>query len=64
MVRAHIHPVYGDRAYAHLRENSCGASRILGREDEQPDPRDAQITRLKDEIARLNERLTRVGHLD
>jgi len=48
---------YGSRPYAHLRtefEQRLGQLRDAG---EQPDPRDAQIARLKDEIARLKERL-------
>lgn len=48
---------YGSRPYAHLRtefEQRLGQLRDAG---ERPDPRDAQIARLKDEIARLKERL-------
>src|SRR6266704_3823311 len=48
---------YGDRPYAHLREEFERRLRMLGQAGEQPDPRDAQITRLKDEAARLKERL-------
>jgi hypothetical protein len=48
---------YGDRPYAHLREEFERRLRTLEQAGEQLDPRDAQITRLKDEAARLNERL-------
>ena len=48
---------YGDRPYAHLREEFERRLRMLGQAGEQPDPRDAQITRLKDEATRLKERL-------
>src|ERR1017187_7575071 len=44
---------YGSRPYARLREEFEQRLRGL------PDPRDAQATRLKDEIARLKERLAR-----
>ena len=47
---------YGTRPYAHLRAEFEHASQAP-RAGEQPDPRDAQITRLKDEITRLKERL-------
>ena len=48
---------YGSRPYAHLRtefEQRLAALRHAG---ERPDPRDAQVARLKDEIARLKERV-------
>jgi DNA repair exonuclease SbcCD ATPase subunit len=48
---------YGSRPYAHLRtefEQRLEQFRDAG---ERPDPRDAQISRLKDEITRLKERL-------
>jgi hypothetical protein len=48
---------YGTRPYAHLREEFERRLRALGQAGEQPDPRDAQITRLKHEITRLKERL-------
>jgi len=48
---------YGNRPYAHLREEFERRLRMLGQASEQPDPRDAQITRLKDEVTRLKERL-------
>jgi len=50
---------YGTRPYAHLRtEFEQRLSELLDT-SERPDPRDAQVTRLKDEIARLKERLAR-----
>jgi hypothetical protein len=50
---------YGTRPYAHLRtEFEQRLSELLDT-GERPDPRDAQVTRLKDEIARLKERLAR-----
>lgn len=48
---------YGSRPYAHLREEFERRLGALGQAGERPDPRDAQITRLKHEIARLKERL-------
>jgi hypothetical protein len=48
---------YGGRPYAHLREEFERRLRALEQAGEQPDHRDAQITRLKDEATRLNERL-------
>jgi len=50
---------YGSRPYARLRaEFEQRLSELLDA-GERPDPRDAQVTRLKDEIARLKERLAR-----
>jgi len=49
---------YGSRPYAHLREEFERRLRALGQAGEQPDPRDAQITRLRDKTARLKERLS------
>ena len=50
---------YGSRPYARLRtEFEQQLSELLDA-DERPVPRDAQVTRLKDDIARLKERLTR-----
>jgi hypothetical protein len=50
---------YGTRPYAHLRtEFEQRLSELLDT-GERPDPRDAQVTRLKDQIARLKERLAR-----
>jgi hypothetical protein len=48
---------YGGRPYARLREEFERRLQALGEAGEQPDPRDAQITRLKDEATRLKERL-------
>lgn len=48
---------YGSRPYARLREEfeqRLGELRTAG---ERPDPRDAQVARLKDEITRLKQRL-------
>ena len=48
---------YGSRPYAHLRtEFEQRLSELLDA-GERPDPRDAQVARLKDEVARLKERL-------
>lgn len=49
---------YGSRPYAHLRTEFEQRLNALLDADERPDPRDAQVARLKDEIARLKERLT------
>jgi len=48
---------YGSRPYAHLRAEFEQRLKELRDAGEQPDPRDAQVTRLKDEITRLKERL-------
>jgi len=48
---------YGSRPYAHLRTEFEKRLEQLRHAGEQPDPRDAQIARLKDEITRLKERL-------
>ena len=48
---------YGTRPYAHLREEFEQRLEQLLDAGERPDPRDAQVARLKDEIARLKERL-------
>ena len=49
---------YGNRPYARLREEFEQKLHELGQAcSEQPDPRDAQVTRLKNEITRLRERL-------
>lgn len=50
---------YGSRPYAHLRAEFGQRLQALQQAGERPDPRDAQITRLKDEITELKERLTR-----
>lgn len=49
---------YGSRPYAHLRTEFEQRLNALHDAGERPDPRDAQVARLKDEIARLKERLT------
>ena len=48
---------YGSRPYAHLRTELEQRLEELRQAGERPDPRDAQVARLKDEITRLNERL-------
>jgi hypothetical protein len=48
---------YGNRPYAHLRVEFERRLRTLQQAGEQPDPRDAQITRLKKEITALKQRL-------
>jgi uncharacterized small protein (DUF1192 family) len=48
---------YGSRPYARLRTEFEQRLRELLDAGERPDPRDAQIARLKDEITRLKERL-------
>jgi chromosome segregation ATPase len=50
---------YGSRPYAHLRDEFEQRLAELRSAGERPDPRDAQVDRLKDEITRLRERLTR-----
>jgi hypothetical protein len=50
---------YGNRPYAHLRAEFERRLRTLQQAGEQPDPRDAQITRLKNEITALKYRLTK-----
>jgi uncharacterized small protein (DUF1192 family) len=50
---------YGSRPYAHLRTEFEQRLKGLLDAGERPDPRDAQITRLKDEITRLKERLSK-----
>ncbi|WP_043267552.1 hypothetical protein [Streptomyces sp. CT34] len=49
---------YGTRPYAHLREVFERRLQALQQVGEIPDPREAQIIRLKTEIAKLKERLT------
>jgi septal ring factor EnvC (AmiA/AmiB activator) len=49
---------YGDRPYAHLRAEFEQRLQALQQNSEQPDRRDAQITRLRNEIDTLKERLT------
>ena len=48
---------YGSRPYAHLRTEFEQRLEELRNAGERPNPRDAQVARLKDEIARLKERL-------
>ena len=48
---------YGSRPYAHLRGEFERRLQALQQSGERPDPRDAQITRLKGEITALKERL-------
>jgi len=50
---------YGSRPYAHLRTEFEQRLEQLRDAGERPDPRDAQLARLKDEITRLKERLAR-----
>ncbi len=50
---------YGSRPYSHLRTEFEQRLRELLDAGEHPDPRDAQITRLKDEITRPRERLAK-----
>jgi len=48
---------YGTRPYAHLRTEFEQRLEQLRNAGERPDPRDAQVARLKDEIGRLKDRL-------
>jgi len=48
---------YGTRPYAHLRAEFERRLQTLRQAGNQPDPRDAQITRLKNETATLKQRL-------
>ncbi|MFB7919537.1 hypothetical protein [Streptomyces sp. NPDC056061] len=48
---------YGSRPYAHLRIEFERRLQALQQASEIPDPREAQITRLKAEITKLKERL-------
>lgn len=48
---------YGTRPYARLREEFEQRLQDLTDVGQQPDQRDAQVTRLKDEVTRLKERL-------
>ncbi|MGH3868215.1 MAG: hypothetical protein ACRDQ4_19265 [Pseudonocardiaceae bacterium] len=49
---------YGNRPYAHLRAEFDQRLQTLQQSGDHPDPRDAQITRLKDETTALKKRLT------
>jgi hypothetical protein len=48
---------YGTRPYAHLREEFEARLQVRQQAGDVPDRRDAQIARLKDEIATLRQRL-------
>lgn len=50
---------YGSRPYAHLREEFEARLQQAVQAGGNPDPRDAQISRLKSEVAALNQRLGR-----
>jgi len=50
---------YGTRPYAHLREEFEQRLRTLRTKGDLPDPRDAQIARLKNELHTLNRRIAR-----
>jgi hypothetical protein len=50
---------YGSRPHARLRTEFEQRLKELHDTGERPDPRDAQVARLKDEIVRLKERLAR-----
>jgi hypothetical protein len=50
---------YGNRPYAHLRTEFEDRLRQVQQTDQTPDPRIAQITRLKADIDRLKERLAK-----
>ncbi|MGV9866986.1 hypothetical protein [Rhodococcus koreensis] len=48
---------YGTRPYAHLRAEFERRLQTLRQADDQPDPREAQISRLKNEVGKLKQRL-------
>ena len=48
---------YGNRPYAHLRVEFEQRLQTLQQAGDQPDPRDAQTTRLKNEVTELRRRL-------
>ena len=48
---------YGSRPYARLREEFEQKLQDIQQAGEQPDPRDTQVTRLKNEITQLRKRL-------
>ena len=52
---------YGSRPYAHLREEFETRLAATRHDGSHPDPRDAQVSRLKTEITTLKERLSRQG---
>jgi hypothetical protein len=49
---------YGTRPYAHLREEFEARLTAIRETGDPPDPRDAQISRLKTEIATLKDRVS------
>ena len=51
--------LYGNRPYAYLRAEFEHRLHALHQAGERPDPRDAQIARLNDEVAALKHRLAR-----
>ncbi|MEV7360156.1 hypothetical protein [Kitasatospora sp. NPDC091276] len=55
---------YGTRPYAHLRTEFERRLQILQEAGQVPDPREAQIERLKAEIATLKERLARAENVN
>ncbi|MFJ9609681.1 hypothetical protein ACIRS1_25405 [Kitasatospora sp. NPDC101176] len=55
---------YGTRPYAHLRAEFERRLQILQEAGQIPDPREAQIERLKTEIASLKERLARAENVN
>ncbi len=50
---------YGARPYARLREEFEARLTVIRQAGDTPDPREAQISRLKTQIGELQERLTR-----
>ncbi|MGA8016494.1 MAG: hypothetical protein WCB85_11305 [Candidatus Dormiibacterota bacterium] len=52
---------YGSRPYARLREEFEQKLQDIQQSGEQPDPRDAQAERLKNEITQLRERLAQTA---
>ena len=50
---------YGTRPYAHLRKEFEERLHALQAADDHPDPRDAQIVRLKNELDTLKQRIAR-----
>ena len=52
---------YGSRPYARLREEFEGKLAAAVQDGDAPDPRDAQITRLKAQATAITERLARQG---
>jgi DNA repair exonuclease SbcCD ATPase subunit len=52
---------YGSRPYARLREEFEQKLQDIQQSGEQPDPRDAQAERLKNEVTQLRERLAQTA---